>query len=165
MVDLRASPLRSDDDFCIFAYLHALSHSQIPWSTLDYTYQTPHKLKSQHSGINMLWFFNFFLVDRFSVLCDREKCNMEVEEDVSVSLTSCLWANRWSLRYQQEGREMSCTLSIWQNAMARQHGVWLHEGTYSQKQNNCGVVMVNGWFISHIIIQVWFYDFNRIIVS
>ena len=51
------------------------------------------------------------------------------------------------------------------NAMAGQRGVWLHEGTYSQKQNNCGVVMVNGWFISHIIIQVWFYDFYRIIMS
>ena len=51
------------------------------------------------------------------------------------------------------------------NAMTGQHGEWLHEGTYSQKQNNCGVVMVNGWFISHIIIQVWFYDFYRIIMS
>lgn len=32
-----------------------------------------------------------------------------------------------------------------------------------RKKNNRGVVMVNGWFISHIIIQVWFYGFYRII--
>ena len=52
--------LRSNDDFCVLARL--LSHSQIPWSTLNYTYHTPRELKSQQGGIDMSRFFSFLSI-------------------------------------------------------------------------------------------------------